>query len=466
MPGGTAREPATAAPEGDPDHRAACAASRPSCPPTAPPTGASGRPERRPSADLDRLERPLDEGSLPRHVTASAIVVGRRGVLLHRHRRLGTWMQPGGHLDAGEEPPEAALRECREETGLAAAHPGGEPRLVHLDVHAAADGHEHIDLRYLVVGPDAPPAPPPGESQEVAWVSWDEADALADEALAGGLRTARSLVERRRGGRSRWGTGRDRAVRQPAWPSRATTRPSTSCATAPGPCRSEPSSKTWPPARPQRRVRAGRSGRAGRRAWPAARGPSRSRSPPPPRVVTSSSGACAPAPASRPATCRPWTRRSTSWPVDSAPSRSRSSPSLEEQEPLDAALAAQRAATEALVEEAARSGGRHRRRRGQHPGRDRGRAVEADGAGRHHPRGPAAVGTSRSASARAGLGRRRSSATGATGAISSSPPSTSTASGGCPPTRWSSAPSATASWSADRRSCPAPPGTVAAAGPC
>ena len=38
----------------------------------------------------------------PTHVTASGIVVGRRGTVLHRHKRLGIWMQPGGHIDAGE----------------------------------------------------------------------------------------------------------------------------------------------------------------------------------------------------------------------------------------------------------------------------------------------------------------------------------------------------------------------------
>ena len=41
---------------------------------------------------------------------------------------------------------------------------------------------------------DADPAPPPGESQEVAWFTWEEADRLADGALSGALRSARRVV--------------------------------------------------------------------------------------------------------------------------------------------------------------------------------------------------------------------------------------------------------------------------------
>ena len=142
--------------------------------------------------ELDRLERPFDEHADPTHVTVSAVVVGPRGVVLHRHRRLHRWLQPGGHVEPGEAPEEAVLREVREETGLAARHRSGSPHLVHVDVHDAADDHVHLDLRYLVDAEDREPLPAPGESQEVAWFSWDEASELADEALVGALRSARA----------------------------------------------------------------------------------------------------------------------------------------------------------------------------------------------------------------------------------------------------------------------------------
>ncbi len=142
--------------------------------------------------ELDRLDRPFDEHAGPTHVTASAIVVGRRGTVLHVHRRLGRWLQPGGHVDAGEAPPEAALREACEETGLALRHPAGGPTLLHVDVHPAANDHLHLDLRYALVAGDEDPAPPPGESQEVRWFTWEEALDLADDGLATALRSAQA----------------------------------------------------------------------------------------------------------------------------------------------------------------------------------------------------------------------------------------------------------------------------------
>jgi 8-oxo-dGTP pyrophosphatase MutT (NUDIX family) len=140
--------------------------------------------------ELDRREWPCDRAASPVHVTASGVVIGQRGTVLHLHRRLGRWLQPGGHIDPGESPWSTALRESEEETGLLVEHPPGGPDLLHVDVHPALD-HTHLDLRFLLIGPDQDPHPPAGESPEARWFSWEEAESVADEALVGALRAAR-----------------------------------------------------------------------------------------------------------------------------------------------------------------------------------------------------------------------------------------------------------------------------------
>jgi 8-oxo-dGTP pyrophosphatase MutT (NUDIX family) len=146
-------------------------------------------------AALDLLDDPYDEHADTTHVTASAVVVGTRGTVLHLHKRLGRWMQPGGHIDPGEDPPAAAAREATEELGLEVSHPGAGPHLIHLDVHEAALGHTHLDLRYLLFAAAEDPHPPPGESPEARWFDWSEAAATADDALAPALGIARAAWE-------------------------------------------------------------------------------------------------------------------------------------------------------------------------------------------------------------------------------------------------------------------------------
>ncbi len=138
---------------------------------------------------------PFLRSTLPAHVTGSAVVLGPDGrLLVHRHRRLGRWLQPGGHVEPGEAPEAAAVRETREETGLVPIHPPSGPVLVHVDEHPGPDGHIHLDLRYLLhVDPSRTEGP--GEDAgrggaELRWLAPDDLDDV-DRSLRRAVRALR-----------------------------------------------------------------------------------------------------------------------------------------------------------------------------------------------------------------------------------------------------------------------------------
>jgi 8-oxo-dGTP pyrophosphatase MutT (NUDIX family) len=121
---------------------------------------------------------------VPGHVTASCFVLDPDGrLLLHHHRRLNRWLQMGGHLEAGEEPLDAALREAAEESGLRDLRLLSEG-IADLDVHIIPEGkgepeHRHFDVRYI-----AQTASPHSivldaqESRELMWFDLDRAAAM------------------------------------------------------------------------------------------------------------------------------------------------------------------------------------------------------------------------------------------------------------------------------------------------
>lgn len=133
----------------------------------------------------------------PYHLTASAVVLDPSGahVLLVLHRKVGRWLQPGGHVDPEDESlAVAALREATEETGV----PGlvVDPGPVHLDAHPAPCGADtHLDVQFLVV---APGITAPVVSAESLNVRWWPVDALPeprvdlDALLAAGLARLRA----------------------------------------------------------------------------------------------------------------------------------------------------------------------------------------------------------------------------------------------------------------------------------
>ncbi len=113
----------------------------------------------------------------PGHFTASAFVLSPdlgELILIH-HKKLGIWVQPGGHVDAEDVDLEsAARREVDEEVGLDALRPFGEAgALFDVDIHEiparkSDPAHEHFDVRFAFVASTKECV----RSEEVADVRW------------------------------------------------------------------------------------------------------------------------------------------------------------------------------------------------------------------------------------------------------------------------------------------------------
>ncbi|RKS72530.1 8-oxo-dGTP pyrophosphatase MutT (NUDIX family) [Motilibacter peucedani] len=120
----------------------------------------------------------LDRGCLPGHLTASALVAGPEGrVLLTLHRRLGRWLQTGGHCEPGDATlAKAALREASEESGIAGLVVSDSP--LRLDLHhvpCAGPGSSvaHLDVQWLATAPAGAVEVISEESIDLRWFAPD-----------------------------------------------------------------------------------------------------------------------------------------------------------------------------------------------------------------------------------------------------------------------------------------------------
>ena len=115
----------------------------------------------------DALQRSCLEG----HFTASALVIRAEGEsgLLTLHRKLGRWLQLGGHCDG--------------HGGQVAVNLEIDPRPIDLDIHRIpARKHEpehwHLDTRFLVYAPPPAELVMSEESLDLRWIESDEILAL------------------------------------------------------------------------------------------------------------------------------------------------------------------------------------------------------------------------------------------------------------------------------------------------
>ena len=132
---------------------------------------------------LGDADDPFRRERLAGHFTASCWLVDAAGqrVLLTHHRKLGLWLQLGGHADGERDLAVAAMQEAAEESGLSGLCL--EPGIFDLDrhwipEHKGVPAHWHYDVRYVVRAGSDEAYVVSEESHDLAWRA---IDALADD---------------------------------------------------------------------------------------------------------------------------------------------------------------------------------------------------------------------------------------------------------------------------------------------
>ena len=108
------------------------------------------------------------------HFTASCWLVDRSGdrALLTHHRKLGMWLQLGGHADGERDLQVVALKEAEEESGLSGLSIAAG--IFDLDrhwipEHKRVPAHWHYDVRYVVHAGEDEAYTVSEESHDLAW---------------------------------------------------------------------------------------------------------------------------------------------------------------------------------------------------------------------------------------------------------------------------------------------------------
>lgn len=121
--------------------------------------------------------------NLSGHITGSCWLVcpEQTHVLLTHHKKIGTWLQLGGHADGNGDLLATALQEATEESGIAGILPI-EISIFDLDIHHIKEhkgvpAHLHYDVRFALIAPNKNFSVS-DESHDLAWIN---IAALADD---------------------------------------------------------------------------------------------------------------------------------------------------------------------------------------------------------------------------------------------------------------------------------------------
>ncbi|MFF7471025.1 NUDIX domain-containing protein [Streptomyces sp. NPDC008092] len=158
-------------------------------------------------APLHRVRKPDVPAT---HLVSYFVVLDdtRGQLLLVAHRKAGLWLPPGGHVEPGEDPWAAVVRECREELGIeatASSVTGELPLFLTVTETRGPGTHTDVSLWYLLTaGADTITSYDRDEFDAIRWLTdeqvLDEPAELLDPHMH---RFTRKLQHARAGGPSR-----------------------------------------------------------------------------------------------------------------------------------------------------------------------------------------------------------------------------------------------------------------------
>jgi len=125
--------------------------------------------------DIFRLQKP---DIPPKHLVSYAVLldVPNKKVLLMDHINAELWLPCGGHVEPGEHPKNAALRELKEELNLEAKLIKDEPLFITItETVGRTSGHTDVSLWYAVGGNSADEVKfDESEFKGARWFEFDE----------------------------------------------------------------------------------------------------------------------------------------------------------------------------------------------------------------------------------------------------------------------------------------------------
>ncbi|HEV3157465.1 MAG TPA: NUDIX hydrolase [Candidatus Baltobacteraceae bacterium] len=143
----------------------------------------------------------FERTTLAGHITASAWIVDRTGslALLALHRKLGRWLQLGGHADGDGDLRRVSTREANEESGLTRLSFASD-LIYDVDVHefparGEEPAHLHYDVRFAFFGDPSEPLVINEESRDLRWIKMTRlSDFALDESIMRMVRKTDAMI--------------------------------------------------------------------------------------------------------------------------------------------------------------------------------------------------------------------------------------------------------------------------------